>query len=83
MAALSPKPTLHVLPLVLLLHLTATVIGQLVVVNQPLEVAIGRTVLLDDSVLAFQTPGEDEQCKVEVANDEPFYQRVGTLEPQV
>ena len=69
--------------LVLVLSITTTVIGQLVLVNEPLEVAIGRTVVLDERVLAIQSPEEDEQCKVEVAIDEPFYQRVGTLEPQV
>ena len=58
-------------------------IGQLVVTNLGLNVPIGRSVYLDPSRLYIEPPLPGEVCKVEVAVQEPFYQRVGRLEPQV
>ncbi|XP_071486753.1 FRAS1-related extracellular matrix protein 1-like [Diadema antillarum] len=67
----------------LLLGHMAAVIGQLVTVNQGLEVAIGRHVYLNRSVLAFEPVTEGQQCKVEVALNEAYFQRVGILQPEV
>ena len=58
-------------------------IGQLVVTNVGLHVPIGRSVYVDPSVLYIEPPLPGEVCKVEVAVQEPLYQRVGRLEPQV
>ncbi|XP_072023981.1 FRAS1-related extracellular matrix protein 1-like [Amphiura filiformis] len=62
---------------------SSLVIGQLVVTNRGLNVPIGRSVYVDPSTLYIEPPLPGEVCKVEVAVQEPFYQRVGRLEPQV
>ncbi|XP_063962437.1 FRAS1-related extracellular matrix protein 1-like [Lytechinus pictus] len=69
--------------LLLVLGLTCNVIGQLVRVNSGLEVPIGRSVSLDQDDLVFEPVEEGEQCKVEVALNEPYYQKVGLLQPEV
>ena len=61
----------------------AAVIGQLVSVNSGVEVPIGRSVYLDQNALAFEPIASGEKCKVEVALSEPYYQRVGILQPEV
>ena len=75
------------MPVILLLVIftcqQSAVIGQLVVTNLGLNVPIGRSVYLDPSRLYIEPPLPGEVCKVEVAIQEPFYQRVGRLEPQV
>ncbi|XP_030844618.1 FRAS1-related extracellular matrix protein 1-like isoform X2 [Strongylocentrotus purpuratus] len=69
--------------LLLVLGLTSNVIGQLVRVNNGLEVPIGRSVTLGQDDLVFEPVEEGEKCKVEVALNEPYYQKVGLLQPEV
>ncbi|XP_076812238.1 FRAS1-related extracellular matrix protein 1-like isoform X1 [Clavelina lepadiformis] len=55
---------------------------QVVKRNRGLEVANGRMEYLDDDVLQFNFDPQ-QICKVEVVQNEPMYQRVGVIIPEV
>lgn len=59
------------------------VIGQLVLMNSGVVVPIGRSVQLTELSLQFRPVGPEEECRVQVEVNEPYYMRVGTIQPQV
>ncbi|XP_066298099.1 FRAS1-related extracellular matrix protein 1-like isoform X1 [Branchiostoma lanceolatum] len=59
--------------------------GSLIQSLRPMHVAIGRTVSLSEEHVVFNLPAgaHNSTCKVEVVHNEPMFQRVGVLQPQV
>lgn len=68
---------------VLFMISTSSTLAQLLLNKRELTVQTGRSVYLrrDDLVFVRTEPGEG--CRVEVVQNEPITQRVGTLEPKV
>ncbi|GIY68560.1 FRAS1-related extracellular matrix protein 1 [Caerostris extrusa] len=57
--------------------------GQLLLKTEEIHVLIGREVFLKPTDIQFQNSTHDAVCKVEVINNEPMTQQVGSLIPQV
>ncbi|XP_035698595.1 FRAS1-related extracellular matrix protein 1-like isoform X3 [Branchiostoma floridae] len=59
--------------------------GNLIQSLKPMNVAIGKTASLSDEHVVFNLPSDTDNstCKVEVVHNEPMFQRVGVLRPQV
>lgn len=74
----------HIIISVLVLaDLCTTIISQLVLQNSGVVVPTGRSVQLTELALQFRPVGDEEQCRVRVEVNEPYYMRVGTIQPQV
>ncbi|XP_078656896.1 FRAS1-related extracellular matrix protein 1-like [Branchiostoma floridae x Branchiostoma belcheri] len=57
--------------------------GSLIKSLQPMDVPIGQTAPLSEEHVVFNLPADNSTCKVEVVLNEPMFQRVGVLQPQV
>lgn len=67
----------------LLVELSSVVVSELVLMNTGVVVPIGRSVHLTEHALQFRPVGPNEECRVMVEVNEPYYMRVGSIQPQV
>lgn len=69
--------------IILVFELIAFAYCELLAEKRDLSVKIGRSVYINPSNLVFRPLSRNVECKVEVVNNDPITQRVGTVEPQV
>ncbi|ESO92424.1 hypothetical protein LOTGIDRAFT_233175 [Lottia gigantea] len=65
------------------LFIFVPVFGSLLVDQREIKVNVGRFVHLERQDLVFVRIGRDEECRVEVVNNDPITQRVGHIEPTI